>query len=70
MFNTRRHGTSNAQKESIMDNDSKKKIGKKGLDGTVKNFECFVRMENFVPIRREEPSKVSEQGSKIMKVKF
>lgn len=53
-----------------MDNDSKKKIGKKGLDGTVKNFECFVRMENFVPIRREEPSKVSEQGSKIMKVKF
>lgn len=76
IFNTRRQGISNAwgnhtaQKESIMSSGSKKKVGKKGLDGTVKNLECFVRTENLIPIRSEKPSKVSEQGSKIMKAEF
>lgn len=76
IFNTRRQGVSNArgnhaaQKESIMSSGSKKKVGKKGLDGTVKNLECFVRTENLIPIRSEKPSKVSEPGSKIMKAEF
>lgn len=47
-----------------------RKRKKKGLDGTVKNFECYVRMQTFVPFRSDKSSKVSEQWSKIVKVKF
>lgn len=70
IFNTRRQGVSNAwgnhaaQKESMISSGSKKKVGKKGLDGTVKNLECFVRTENLIPIRSEKPSKVSNKGIK------
>lgn len=75
IFNTRRQGVpsawgNHAAQESIMNSDSKKKVGKKGLDGTVENLEHFVRTENLIPIRSEKPSKVSEQGSKIMKAEF
>lgn len=56
--------------EIIMNSGCQEKVGRKGLDWSVQHFECFARSGTFVPFKSEKASKVSEQGSNIMKAEF
>lgn len=53
-----------------MNSGSQFKVQRTGLDWTVQNLECSFRSGTFVPFRSEKSSKVSKQGTKIMKVEF